>query len=104
MLSLPASRYQRLTGRANGYQPLLRAAQPTDRAHTEHTEPPLIAAVPTPANRYQRLPTSTNDSPSTHRAHRKIQMFAPTKELDQRVPGLPRQAEVPTNLPLSLSH
>jgi hypothetical protein len=48
------------------------AARPTGRAHMEHTEPPLIATVTTAANRYQRMPASANDSPSTHRAHRKI--------------------------------
>ena len=73
MLSLPASQYQRLTGSTNAYQPLLRAARPTGRAHMEHTEPPSTAAVPTGANPYQRVPTSANDSPSTFGAHRKIQ-------------------------------
>ena len=38
----------------------------------EHTEPPLIAAVPTRADPYQRLATSADDSPSTFGAHRKI--------------------------------
>jgi hypothetical protein len=32
----------------------------------EHTEPPLIAAVPARANPYQRAPAGANDSPSFH--------------------------------------
>lgn len=38
----------------------------------EHTEPALIAAVPTRVSQYQLLPTGANDSPSTFGAHAKI--------------------------------